>query len=106
MLSCQEEVRMLLKIFSIYDEKACVYNTPQYLAHKGEAIRMLQTTVDNKDSMLNKYPEDYSLYCLGTFDDNKGAFRGYSNPELVVRASELIADKVQKDSNEVQVEPV
>lgn len=84
---------MKLNIFSLYDEKARNYNTPQYLAHKGEAIRMLQSTLDNKETMFAKYPEDFSLYCLGTFDDNNGKFEGKPEPELVIRATELLAIK-------------
>lgn len=81
---------MKLKIFSIYDEKALSYNTPQYLAHQGEAIRMLQTTLDNKESMISKYPKDFSLYCLGLYDNNTGRFEGYNEPKLIMRASELL----------------
>lgn len=84
---------MKLQIFSIFDEKAQAYNSPQYLQHKGEAIRMLQTTMDNKDSMLSKYPQDFSLYCIGDYDDNLGKISGKIEPELVIRATELLATK-------------
>jgi len=82
---------MKLKIFSLYDEKAQVFNTPQYLAHKGEAIRMLQTTLGAKESMMSKYPEDFNLYCLGTYDDSTGKIISNDIPELVIRATELLA---------------
>ena len=87
---------MKLKIFSLFDEKAQAYNTPQYLKHPGEAIRMLQTTLSNKDSMVAQYPEDYSLYCLGTFDDNNGKIACTVEPELVIRATELIPPEMEK----------
>lgn len=87
---------MLLNVFSIYDEKAQTYNTPQYLVHRGEAIRMLQSTLDNKDSMIAKYASDFTLYCLGTFDDNTGKFVGKSEPEFVVRATELLNKREEK----------
>jgi hypothetical protein len=85
---------MILKIFSLFDEKAQTYNTPQYLAHEGEALRMLLTTLDDNKSMVSKFPEDFSLYCLGTFDDNSGKFEGYNEPQLIKRISDL----VQKES--------
>lgn len=91
---------MKLNIYSIYDEKAEAYNTPQYLRHKGEAIRMLQTTLDNKETMISKYPKDYSLYCLGTFDDNKGEIEGIAVPVLIVRATELLIAEEEKPMSE------
>ena len=84
---------MKLQIFSLYDEKAKSYNTPQYMGHKGEGIRALQTTLEQKDSMLGKYPEDYSLYKLGDFETTTGEITGLTPPELVIRASELKAEK-------------
>lgn len=84
---------MKLQVFSLYDEKAKAFNTPQYMAHKGEAIRALQTTLDQKESMIAKYPADYSLFKLGDFETNTGEIIGITPPELVLRAVELKADE-------------
>lgn len=87
---------MKLRIFSIYDEKAQAYNFPQYMKHNGEAIRALQNELDRKESMICKFPKDFSLYCLGEFDDNNGKFVGKSEPELVIRATDLMVDEDEK----------
>lgn len=79
-----------LQTFAIYDEKAEVYSPPMYLAHTGEAIRSFQDMVNNKQSKVNQHPEDYTLYCLGTYTQATGKFENLPEPKVLERATSLI----------------
>ena len=65
---------MIHKTFSIFDSKASAYLPPFYMQTKAEAIRAIGDCVDDKEHRFAKHPEDYTLFYLGEFDDNKGTF--------------------------------
>lgn len=66
---------MELKVFAVKDLKAETFNTPMFLRTKGEAIRGFADQVQNvKDSAISKFPEDFYLYELGSYNTDKGIF--------------------------------
>lgn len=66
---------MLLKIFTVYDCKAEAYLQPFYCKSKGEALRSFVEIANDKQSQIGKYPEDFTLFELGEFDDSTAKFR-------------------------------
>lgn len=72
------------KIFSIYDRKAETYGEPILQPTLGSMLRALEQEFENEDSMLSKYPEDYVLYELGTFNVENGEidWPGYTDKDL------------------------
>lgn len=68
---------MKLKIYSVYDSKAKAYNSPFYLRNSGEATRGFSDVVNDGKSQISKYPEDYTLFELGEFDDEMGSIAMY-----------------------------
>lgn len=77
---------MLLKIFSIRDDKAGYFNTPFFQRTTGEAERSLQQLVSDKNTLPGKYPEDYSLYEIGSYDDQTGLITAEDSPRHIVKA--------------------
>ncbi|QGH72128.1 MAG: DNA binding protein [Microviridae sp. ctjWc39] len=80
---------MLLKVFTIYDSKAEAYLQPFFLKNKGEAIRALTDIVAKPDHNFCKYPEDFTLFELGVFDDSTSRFELYDTPHSVCVLIEL-----------------
>lgn len=74
---------MILHIFSIYDAKVQVYHTPWFVRSQVEAVRTFQNLVNDNTSMIAKYPSDYSLYCLGAYDDLTAEFTHHS-PDMIL----------------------
>lgn len=64
---------MKLKIFSVYDSKVCAYDRPVYCERPAEAKLSINEAAKNPDSTFYKYPGDYTLFEIGTFDDSNGA---------------------------------
>lgn len=58
-----------MKIFSIHDSKAEAYLSPFYCRTKGEAIRMFETTCKDESTQFNKYPSDFTLVEIGTYNE-------------------------------------
>lgn len=80
---------MELKIFSIRDSKAENYLQPFFNKTHGEAERNFRELARDDKSIVSKYPEDYDLYFLGTYDDNSGKLSPADTPQHVVKAVNL-----------------
>ncbi len=78
---------MILKIFSIRDAKAEVYNTPFYQKTHGEAERNFRTLVTDEKSTISQYPDDFDLYYLGEYNDNSGLTESLQTPQHMLKAS-------------------
>jgi hypothetical protein len=65
---------MQRKMYSIYDAKVKAYNTPFYAINDGEAQRMFADNVnaDKANNTIARHPSDFTLFNVGTFDDEKG----------------------------------
>jgi hypothetical protein len=70
-------------IVAVYDKKAQFFDKPVLTQNQETAIRMITTTVTNPDAQglqMVKTPEDFALYELGTFDDNRGFIDAENSP--------------------------
>lgn len=74
---------MIYKVYSIYDSKTEGYLQPFYQQTKGQAVRGFTEVVNDKSSQIGKYPEDYTLFELGDFDDTNCKFSIYDTPKSV-----------------------
>lgn len=63
-----------LKVFVVRDSKAEAYLNPFFTRTVGEALRMWDTTVNNGESQMGKYPEDFDLYESAEYDEDTGKF--------------------------------
>lgn len=77
---------MIQKMFSIKDQKAGIFYPPFFKNTHGEAERDFHTAVNDKQTKLFQYPEDFDLYYMGTYDDNNGTFQGLDTPLHVKKA--------------------
>lgn len=60
---------MLINMYVIHDVKADFYHRPFYARTDNEAKRMVFQTSLDKNTDFAHYPSDFSLYCVGTFND-------------------------------------
>jgi len=82
---------MVHKVYSMLDEKMEAYGPLNLSPNDGAVLRAMEESVV-QSGMLNKHPEDFSLYCVGLFDDVTGELaRESAQPRLVARVSEMIA---------------
>jgi len=82
----------MLKVFSVFDSKVCAYMNPIFLRSKGEALRVFEATVNSADHQFNKNPEDFTLFELGSWDEEKAKFTLNSTPISLGVALEFLKD--------------
>lgn len=71
---------MLLQVCSVRDAKTEIFSQPMFFVTKGVAIRAFHDEVDRAGSDLAKHSEDFALFDLGVFDDQKGSFTCLPQP--------------------------
>lgn len=78
-----------MKIYTVFDTKSKLYAMPHFQTSDGVAIRAFSTACDDPSTELNKYPEDFSLYCLATFSPETGAIEPLDRPQHLCNAAEF-----------------
>lgn len=63
----------MLKVFSVYDEKAGAYLQPFFSVNSAVAIRNFSSACKDQKSLFFAHPEDYTLFFLGTWDPSTGS---------------------------------
>lgn len=76
--------------YSIYDRKANCYNIPFFAQTDGVAVRNFQDLVSDSRSTVYRYPDDFSLYKVGEFNETSGALITLDAPSHISNASEFV----------------
>lgn len=63
---------MIYQVFSVRDSKAAAYALPFFLPRAEVAIRSFKDAVGNPEHDMSRHPEDYTLFVIGEYDDEKG----------------------------------
>lgn len=74
---------MIIQMFSVYDEKTELFAQPFPSGTQESALRSFGDALVDSGSLLFKHPEDFSLYHVGSFDDNTGVFEQFSSATLL-----------------------
>ena len=82
---------MKTKMFTVYDVKANAYLPPFHMQSVGEAHRSFEDTCNTPDHPFNKHPTDYTLFEVGTFDDNNCKIEMLETPHPIALAIECIS---------------
>lgn len=76
---------------SIYDKKAQVYGDITCVSREIDIMRSIQQ-LSGSEATLALYPDDFTLYRLGTFDDDTGRL-AITDPVSICEISTLITKK-------------
>lgn len=81
---------MIKDVFVVRDVKVGAFATPFYLENISVAMRAFAHAANNKETDCGRYPDDFSLYHLGTYDDETGKFDLLPEPFHLALASTLV----------------
>lgn len=84
----KNENSTLPAMYSIYDKKAKVYNTPFLQVNAQVAIRTFEDLANDDKTPLSKHPYDYDLYEIAKWDDSTGELLQQA-PEFIASAGDL-----------------
>lgn len=71
---------MKVEMFTVYDSAAKRYLEPFNAVTIEFAIRQFRSSVETPDHLFAKYPEDYTLFHVGTFDMENGCIDALPTP--------------------------
>lgn len=79
---------MIYFAYSVQDKAAGTFNAPFYAQTDAVAIRQFRNVILDQSHQFGMNPEDYDLYIVGIFDDQKGSIME-KGPEKVVTGIEI-----------------
>lgn len=80
---------MLTSMYTIYDQKAKVYNRPFHLLNDDVAMRTAQDLAADKNTDLGRHPEDFILFKIAHYDDSTATIALLEKPELFCKFHEI-----------------
>lgn len=87
--------------YCVYDNKALVYGTPFFAPTDGAAVRLFQELANDLNTTVGRHPNDFSLFAVGSFDDQHAVLTGLSPvrhvvdaPAVVIKQAELPFDRL------------
>lgn len=82
---------MVKQYYTIRDSKAGIYDERIFSCHTpGEAERIFHQLVNDTNTHIGKYPDDYDLYHIGEFNMETGKFRSTDTPMHIVKGVQLV----------------
>lgn len=81
---------MLSQVFTIYDSKIAAYLPPFFMQTKPAAIRAISDCMMDATHQFAAHPEDYTLFYLGTFDDQTAKYATEETPVSLAVLIELM----------------
>ncbi len=93
---------MKQNIYSIFDTASGLYSRPFFSTSDALAKRDFGNIATDAEHPIGMHPEDYTLFRLGVFDDNRGELHNEPN-ESIATALECVssARNVNKDNLEL-----
>lgn len=81
---------MIINTYSIYDAAAKAYMRPMFMQTDGLAMRVFKDAINSEEqSDISKHPEQFTLFKIGEFDDQKGVINSTDKPELLASGHEV-----------------
>lgn len=79
-------------IVAIFDRALGAYGRPAFVPAVGAAIRSFQDEVNRVDPQndLNKHPDDFELFGLGSYDDATGCFTTDGPPMSLALGKQMV----------------
>lgn len=93
---------MKMNMYSVYDETAKVYGQVFLQMSDDVAKRTLSFAVNTKEHNYGMFPEDFSLFKVGVFDDQDGTITPDDTLVCVLAELKLVGndDEIQKAFNQ------
>jgi hypothetical protein len=78
------------EVFSVYDSVAERYLEPFFSPNVGTATRSFSEACRKQDHQFAKYPEDYSLFHIGTFNAETGLIESFTSVHPLGSAAKYV----------------
>ncbi len=96
---------MILQIFDIFDSATGSYARPFFMLSKAEATRAFIDIINDEQSSIHKHPADFTLFHLGSFDQETAEFKTLTAPSSMGKAIQYIPDDAEP-ARDVYIDPL
>lgn len=80
---------MIFGVYAYYDKKSKNFLQLQVYQNEPVATRQFALLIEDETTLMNKYPEDFDLYELGTYDSETGLIEPNKVPNLVITGADI-----------------
>lgn len=80
---------MIHTLIAVKDAKVGSFARPVPVVNAATGVRAFADAVNDPSTEYHKHPEDYTIWELGTFDDQTGLFQNSASPTLLANAVAL-----------------
>lgn len=80
---------MKLNVYTVYDDAAAAYLQPFFFSTNAQAIRGFSELANDANHAFCKYAGQYTLFHLGSFDQDTGLFDLHATPHMLGKAIEF-----------------
>lgn len=89
------------QIMCVRDAKSDMFGNPFFCNAVGEAIRSFTTEINRAEvnNTMYSYPEDFSLYHIGVFDEQDGTMNPFPLPKMILQGDQV--SEVKKGSENI-----
>lgn len=84
---------MTLEIFAVYDSKAGAHMEPFFAVNSAVAIRSFVDACRKQGTNFNAFPEDFTLFALGSYDQVSSKFELRNAPESLCTALSVMSEE-------------
>ena len=81
---------MRINVYAVFDRASGVYDRPWCARSDDEAMRSFGDIARDPKHPIGKHPEDFTLFRIGTYSDDKGELKGEIG-EKVINGIECVA---------------
>ena len=78
---------MIINVYAIHDSKAHSYLQPFFMHNDDLAIRSFTDASMNTESQFNQHPLDYTLFHIGTYDDETSIITAVAPPNMLITSA-------------------
>lgn len=72
-----------VNVYSVFDSKAGVFSAPTVYPNEQTAVRAFTTAVRSADSQMFMFPEDFTLFLVGSWNVVEGKLCGVDKVSVV-----------------------
>ena len=80
---------MVKNLYSIFDKKASMYSEPKPAPTDGVFTRLVQDMIREGNNQVANHPEDFSIVCVGEWNELAGSITPAEKPRVVLQCDSL-----------------
>lgn len=92
----------MAKVFAVLDHKVGLYMQPFHMESEGQAIRSFTDAVNSGETIFHRHPGDFTLYCLGEFNDTSGEY--FNDRKFVIEATAVFYRVARPEDDGQQID--